>query len=78
MLAITLYSLAGCAKVFKMHFLTVSLAVGLHFSLLSYCVPATTPSYSLLDPQTLALVRANAISISTERSVLLLSLLTTN
>ena len=52
-----------------MHFFTVSLAVALHFALLSYCAPATISCPPLLDPQTLALVRANAISISTERSV---------
>ena len=52
-----------------MHFLTASLAVGLQFSLLSYCTPAVRQSLTPLDPQTLALVRANAIDISTERSV---------
>jgi len=49
-----------------MHFFTFSLAAGLHLSLLPYCTPAFPPP---LYPQKLRLVRANAISISNERSV---------
>jgi hypothetical protein len=53
-----------------MHFFTFSLAVGLYFPLLSYCAPPSIiPFPALLDPQTLGSVRANAIAISTERSV---------
>lgn len=55
-----------------MRFFTLSLAVGLQLSLLPYCTPAAlwkSPCPPPLSPHKLGLVRANAISISNERSV---------
>jgi len=55
-----------------MRFFAISLAVGLHLSLLSYCAPAAlweSPFPPPLSPQKLGQVRANAINISTHRSV---------
>lgn len=52
-----------------MHFFTLSLAVGLHLSLLPYCTPAALcePRFPPpLSAQKLGLVRANAISISNQ------------
>lgn len=55
-----------------MLFFAVSLVVGLHLSLLPYCTPAAlrnSPFPPPLGHHKLGLVRANAISISNERSV---------
>lgn len=55
-----------------MYFFTVSLAVGLRLSLIPYCTPAVIRHSSFPPPlsaQELGLVRANAISISNQRSV---------
>ncbi|KAH9175157.1 Six-hairpin glycosidase-like protein [Lactarius sanguifluus] len=50
-----------------MHFFALSLAVGLHLSLLPYCTPAALWNSfpAPLSPQKLSLIRANAINIST-------------
>lgn len=55
-----------------MRFFALSLAVGLHLSFLPYCTPAAlwkVPLPPPLSPQKLGQVRANAVNISTHRSV---------